>query len=160
MSQFLLLLILSLYEEQVYLSVSVNYCCSICSKRTKSNLIFPGAPSPLPSITVASCEVIVGTNALAAFDLPPVLLPESVQPLVKISTNFQGIWWTHTLSCLSTEAPVPKLWPLHSWSFSLFIPGHAQVKYCLVIVQHPNSLTSVSRSCPSFGRCSFCFSPP
>lgn len=115
---------------------------------------------PLPSITMASCEVVAETNALAVFNLPPVLLPESVQPLVKRSTNFQGIQWTHNLSCLSIEAPVPKLWPLHSWSVSLFKPWHAQVKYCLVIVQHPNSLTSVSRSCPSFRRCSFCFSPP
>lgn len=82
------------------------------------------------------------TNALAAFNLPPVLSPESVQTLVNVSTNFQGIHgltiyhaFPQRLQCLSYVLYILGQFP------SLYHDMPEAVKYCLAIVQHPNSLT-------------------
>lgn len=78
----------------MYLPVPVNSLPSICSQRTFLSLTFSGAPPFLPFITGGSHQVVEETNPIAAnavFNLPPVLVPEAVQPLVGISTIFLGI---------------------------------------------------------------------
>lgn len=78
-----------------------------------------------------------------------MLVPEAVQPLVRISAIFLGIQWTDILLYVSTEGLLPKLCPFLLFFNSFPLYPHVacpSVEYFLFSVQYQNSLTSVSRS--------------
>lgn len=92
------------------------------------------------------CGWVAAANA--AFNLPSVLVPETVQSLLRILTTSLEVQRAHNLLYVSKENPVLKPCPFLSSPACFPLYPHVacpSVKRCLFIVQHQCCLASVSQ---------------